>query len=136
MHEKALKEYEVANENIRYLDNLSLAEITIFVAVTGGLLTVLFSSDATKHPSAEVILKLFGLITSLCFTFITASTRYAWFYFAKRAVALEKHLDFKLWSTIPGVPTFSIRPNLWAVAIFHFCVIFFWSYALYRGDTF
>lgn len=137
MHKETLmKEYEVANANIRYLENLSLAEITIFVGVTGGILSVLFNLDTVKHPSGAVVLKSLGLITSLCFSLITASTRYAWFHFAKRAVALEEHLEFKLWSTFPGVPTFKIRPNLWAVATLHLCFIFLWSYALYRGNAF
>jgi hypothetical protein len=137
MHNEAfIKEYQVANENIRYFGNLSLAEITICVGVTGGLLTVLFSLDAAKHPSAGVVLKSFGLITSICFSIITASSRYALFHFAKRAVALEKQLEFKLWSTLPGTPTFRIRPNLYAVVMIHLCIIIFWVCALYRGDVF
>lgn len=127
-------EYKVANENLRYCGNLKLAEVSIFAAVTGGLLAALFRIDPTKQAVARVTLEVFGLLTSICFFLILESTQYAWFHFAKRAASLEQVLGYKLWSSFRGAPEFRVRPSHWSLRVFYISVILFWLVALVIGD--
>ncbi|MHB8408995.1 MAG: hypothetical protein ACYDHY_13035 [Acidiferrobacterales bacterium] len=126
-------EYKVANDNLRYCGNLKLAEVSIFIAITGGLLTTLFRIDHTEQVVARVILAAFGLLTSICFFLILESSQYAWFHFAKRAAILEKSLDYKMWSSLPGAPEFRWRPGHWSLRVFYLLVILFWLSALVIG---
>jgi len=127
-------EYSAANENLRYAGNLKLAEVTVFVAATGGLIAALFNIDAAKHAQAGAVLKTFGLIVSWCFLVILESTQYAWFHFAERAARLEKELNYSLWSSLPGAPGFKYRPAAWAMRGFYLIAIVFWIVALIAGD--
>jgi hypothetical protein len=153
-----IKEYEIANENLRFAANLSVAEVTIFIAVTGGLLTALISlEDAQKqHPFAAFCLKFLGCAMSVCFWIIMESTRHVFFHFAERADKLETKLHIELWSTLEGgsknpdiknhiFRTFSkfsrknvfpFRPNLWANRLICCCALIIWIIAICRGDKF
>jgi hypothetical protein len=150
--ELEIKEYEVANENLRYIGNICVAEVTIFIAVTGALLTVLFNLDTVKHHHAICYLKLLGVLTSVSFLITMFSTRHILFHFTRRADTLEKTLHFKLWSTLAGGSdyhpkikilrsmfgngAFHIRPHLYAHLIIGFPVLIIWICALYAGDAF
>src|SRR5687768_11357591 len=112
-----------------YYARLKLAEVTAFVAVTGGLLAVFFHLDVTKHPLASTVLKCFGLITSMCFAVMHESVQHSWFHFARRAATLEENLGFELWSTLHGAPRFPFKPGTLAMRLFYVSVIGFWGTA-------
>jgi hypothetical protein len=123
------REYEAAGENIRYIGNICVAEVTIFIAVTGALLTAILNLDE-KHNLLTCPLKVLGICTSIYFIIIMVSTRIILFHCTKRAVFLEKALKYALWSTLPDSTKFWNRPHFWAHVFLGVSVCLFWVWYL------
>jgi hypothetical protein len=126
MSNQHLEEYKIANENIRHYSNLKLAEVTIFVAISGGFFSAAFNTDLGKQYCWRIIIEISALIYSLSFLAILASTQYAIFHFLKRAAELETELNFHLLRKFPGAPKFCYRPSSWASFLIHISVVLFW----------
>ena len=58
-------EYEDLSGNLRHHSNLRFAQLTLFVAATGGLISVVFSKSPALGIAPKTGLKLFGLGFSL-----------------------------------------------------------------------
>jgi hypothetical protein len=62
-----LSEYQDLSSNLRHHSNLRFAQLTLFVAVTGGLIGVIFAKSPALALAPKAGLKIFGLITTLTF---------------------------------------------------------------------
>jgi hypothetical protein len=130
----AQSEYATANELVRHFATVLLTERTLFVAVTGALITVLFSQEHLHHPAPRIAIELLGLASAFVFLVAQETNAFSHFHCMKRAASLEADLDYKIWSSLPGSPQFRIRPGTWAVRAFFILVIIFWIVALCLGE--
>jgi hypothetical protein len=88
-------EYEDLSSNMRHHSNLRFAQLTLFVAATGGLIGVVFSKSPALAIAAKTGLELFGLIATLAFFIMEERTALFWRSFHSRAVQLEKVLGYR-----------------------------------------
>lgn len=102
-----LKEYEDLSSNLRHYGNLQFAQLTVFIAITAGLLSVIFRSDDPISCSAEIVLKLAGLLLSALFLVMSERVTAHWLAYWKRAKELEKLLGFKQYTDRPVAKYFS-----------------------------
>jgi hypothetical protein len=94
-------EYEDLSSNLRHHSNLRFAQLTLFVAATGGLISVVFSKSPALTIAAKTGLKLFGLIATLAFFIMEERTALFWRSFHSRAVQLEKLLGYRQYTDQP-----------------------------------
>jgi len=62
-----IEEYVQLNENLRHYHNQRFAQMTLWLAITAGLLSVLFGEHYAGSAATTVVLKLLGCITSVAF---------------------------------------------------------------------
>jgi hypothetical protein len=104
-----LDEYKEAGANMRHYANHFVAFLGLFLAFTGGVLSVLFRSDPAPSPTAVSLLQWFGLLVTIWFWVMTESTHYLWGCFIRRAAKIEEELKFEQYSNLPGYPKFKVR---------------------------
>lgn len=94
-------EYNSLNDNMRWYSNIRFAQLTLFVAMTAGLLTVIAPSDPPFSHTVTVVLKIGGCLTVIFFWIMEERAAEYWRHFMRRAVELEKELGYKQYSTRP-----------------------------------
>lgn len=124
--EDAKVEYIDVSSNLRHWNTLRFAELTIFIAVTGAMLNLVFSG--TVPPIVNILLKLAGALISLMFLILHERTMTWWYRFVERAAELEEQLGFQQYRNRPRghriTGTVSIR-------IFFIILILFWIVSLF-----
>lgn len=95
------EEYKDLSDNMRHYANMRFAQLTIFVALTGGLIIVLFSKDAPDSPLAKAILKVAGIFIAAMFWIMEERAADYWHHFRKRAVELEDLLGYRQYKDRP-----------------------------------
>jgi hypothetical protein len=95
------KEYEDLSSNLRHHSNLRFAQLTLFVAVTGGLIGVIFAKSPALAVAPKTGLKLFGLVATLAFFIMEERTALFWRCFRRRAVHLEGLLGDRQYTDQP-----------------------------------
>ena len=126
------QEYEDLSSNLRHYGTLQFAQLTVFIAITAGLLSVVFRSDNSIPSLAEIALKLAGLFISALFLVMTERITAHWSAYSKRAVELEKILGYKQYTERPKAKFFSNRNAVRGVyllaGILWICSIIWHSY--------
>ena len=120
-------EYLDASSNARLFQTLRFAELTIFAALTAGLLNALFVRAAPLPAPAGAVIKVAGLFITLLFLILEERTMEYWSHFVNRAAKLEKDLGFKQYSTRPRAGVGSSRN---AIRLFFVVMIILWTAAL------
>jgi hypothetical protein len=121
MENLPLEEYKDVSNNVRHYAVHSVARMSLFIAFTGGLLSVLFGLKGQLSAFAYVAFEFLGLVLTVLFWVATFSSYFLWGRFIQRAVELESSLGFKQYGNLPGAPHFCIwsRPSFLAMnAIF------------------
>jgi hypothetical protein len=123
-------EYIHASENIRHYQNTRFTLLTVFIAISAGLLSVLSNAHSTSPGYLPLILKIAGLATTLLFWILQERTMLYWYHFVERAAELESVLGYKLYSSRPkaGIVTSSI-----AIRLFFLVIALFWVATMISG---
>lgn len=121
MGQNNLEEYKELSINMRHYGGVSITLITVYAALTAGLVTVLKSMSTSLSFKQLILLKIAGLAVTALLGSMEISAIYLWGRFARRAAELELDLGFKQYSSLPGAPKFLWRPGTWAIYIF-FCL--------------
>jgi hypothetical protein len=120
-------EYAHASENIRHYQTTRFSLLTVFIAITAGLLTVLSSTSSTSPAYQTLLLKVAGLVTTLLFWLLQERTMLYWYHFVRRAVELESTLGYHLYSARPGAGLLTSNN---ALRIFFLIIALFWLAAI------
>jgi hypothetical protein len=121
-------EYEDLSSNLRHHSNLRFAQLTLFVAVTGGLISVVFAKSPALSIAPKTGLKLFGLIATLAFFIMEERTALFWRSFRKRAVQLERLLAYRQYTDQPRRHKAITAHN--ATRLLYISAAAFWVFAL------
>jgi hypothetical protein len=123
-------EYTQASENIRHFQTTRFTLLTVFIAISAGLLTVLSSAQSTSPGHLPLILKIAGLATTLLFWLLQERTMLYWYHFVHRAAELESVLGYKLYSVRPNAGIFT--SNI-AIRLFFLVIALFWIATMISG---
>ena len=129
------EEYKELNNNIRFYGNMRFAQLTLFSALTAGLLAIIFKTDPPLPELIKTVLKVGGLISTFVFWVMEErSTGYA-MHFIRRIVALEKLLGYRQWQG-RRMGTQSLFSATNAVRFLYFSVAVFWLAAIICRSNF
>lgn len=123
-------EYIEVMQYLRFLGNLRFAGLTVFIAITAGLLTLIFKSEPLLKPLTILVLKIGGVLATLTFWIAELSVVYQWRQFVVRAVELEQKLNYKVFSRLRGAPKFRFMPTSYFVSLLYCSIIAFWLTAI------
>ncbi len=123
----AKDEYMDASNNLRQFQSLRFAQLTVFLAIIGVILNLLFGGSATTVPARVFLLKSAGLILTLLFWVQQERTMLWWTHFVRRAAELEEELGFKQYSTRPPSGMLS---SFSAMRMFFILLTLFWIASL------
>ncbi|MBC8504228.1 MAG: hypothetical protein H8D34_05185 [Chloroflexi bacterium] len=115
-------EYLDLCETMRHFGNIRFAQMTLYLAITAGIVTTLFQSDTISHL-ARISLKIGGIIVTILFWLMDARAMDYWNHFRRRAIQLEKTLNFEQWSKSPADKFFSTTNIL---KILYILILAFW----------
>ena len=120
-------EYLDASNNARLFQTLRFAELTVFAALTAGLLNALFVRSVPLPAYAGAMIKVAGLFIAFLFLILQERTMLYWHHFVDRAAQLEKQLGFKQYSTRPhdGISSNNAMRLFFAVVIIMWIASFF-----------
>lgn len=127
------EEYLDCSNNMRHYGNHQAALITVFVTLNGAIASLVFRAGELTDFYARFGAKCIALLVSVLFAIKIKSAIMMWDHFLKRAIELEAKLDMKQYSTLPGYPSFRIRPAKWAIQILLSLTIVLWLVALMKG---
>ncbi len=99
--EEIKEEYLDASTNVRHWSNLRFAQLTVYIAVSGGLTAILFNSAFILAEPFRLIIASAGVITTIVFWITEERTMAYWRNFIERAAALEPALGYRQYSTRP-----------------------------------
>jgi len=88
-------EYKDLSDNLRNYANMRFAQLTLFFALTAGLMSILFTQDPPLCDSLRLCLKVVGAITAAAFGVMHERVVDHWFDFEDRAKALEAQLGYR-----------------------------------------
>jgi hypothetical protein len=125
-------EYLDICETIRHFGNIRFAQMTLFLAITAGMLTVVFQNE-TISLLASMSLKIGGMIIALLFWTMDARAMTYWHHFRERAIVLEETLGFQQWSHSPATKFISTTN---AIQILYSVVIIFWVITVIWGSEY
>jgi hypothetical protein len=120
-------EYIDLSTNLRHWNTLRFAELTIFIALTGGLLNVLYIGKAAQMPQANLVMKGAGILVSIIFYLLHERTMAWWHAFLTRAIAIESDLGYRQYSDVPRT---RIITGTNVVRAFYLVILAFWVASL------
>lgn len=94
----ALEEYKEVGTNLRHYGNMRFAQLTLFVAISGGLLAAIFAKDSSLSFCQKVVVEFLGLLLAAAFFVIEKSAIQWWNRYYDRAKALENILGMRQYS--------------------------------------
>lgn len=112
-------EYDQACKSMKEYARMRFSQLTLFIAITAALLTILFSyaKDFTYWP--KMILKLGGLAVTFVFLVMEYRSTLYWMHYKKRADWLEEHkLGYELHRTSPGLSLVSATAAVFFLYLF------------------
>ena len=115
-----LAEYEQLCENIRHYSNMRFAQLTLYFALTGGLVAFLSGPDAPPHSTIRLLFLTAGAVSAGAFGVMEERATAYWHHFLQRAEELEKPLGFSQFTTRPKTrifkATYACRVLIWGGA--------------------
>ncbi|MBU2503533.1 MAG: hypothetical protein KJ879_00565 [Nanoarchaeota archaeon] len=127
------QEYIHINEIIRHYHNQRFAQLTLWLAITAVLLSVLFGKTYNVTPIAAISLKLIGIIASIVFWVMDQRMVDHWRYFWQRAKQLESDLGFQMWQYRPKR---TLLGSTNATRLLYGAVTVFWLFTLFFPSFF
>lgn len=122
-------EYLDASANMRTYINMRFAQLTLFVALTAGFLTLLVGRANPLSGTASAGLKVGGILIAVVFWVMEERAADFFHYYKRRAVELEKILGYSQYTNRPQrrvlAATNAVRllflgaVILWLLALFH-----------------
>ena len=122
----SIEEYKEVGANMRQYVGLRFAQMTVFFAMTGGLIGAIYHIDKINVSSS--LFKLVGLMVTGAFWVMEQRAVDCWDHYRQRAVALEESLKFK---QICTRPTSGIISATNAVRVVYGTACAFWLYLLF-----
>ena len=116
-------EYLDASSNARQYQSIRFAQLTVYLALMGFLLNLLFSDSDAITSLVRNMLKAGGLLSTLLFWIHQERTMAYWNNFVNRAAELEKELGFKQYQTRPPAGLIS---SFKAMRLFFLILTLFW----------
>lgn len=102
----ARDEYLDASSNVRHWSTLRFAQLTIYIALTAGLLNILYARAAPVGRTA-VAIEVAGLLTTVLYWVLQERTMLYWYAFVRRAAEIEPALGFRQYLSRPRSGPFS-----------------------------
>lgn len=93
-----LEEYKEIGANLRQYGNMRFAQLTLFVAVTGGLLAAIFSKDSSLSQCQRLGAEMLGLFLTVAFWVMEEKSTSWWNQYYQRAVHVEAELGMAQYS--------------------------------------
>jgi hypothetical protein len=122
-------EYLDASANQRQFMTMRFAQLTVFLAISGFLVNIIFSESFVLPKYGDVVLKLGGLIVALLFWVHQERTMAYWNHFVQRAAELEKELGFNQYRSRPSaglISSFKAMQAFYAIIVLFWISTFFW----------
>lgn len=120
-------EYVDVSNNLRHWNTLRFAELTVFIALTAGLLSALYIGKGGQLYEAGILLKSAGIGSTLVFLVLQERTM-AWFHaFLRRSIELERQLGFHQYRDVPRVRVLTSRN---AIRLLFLMILVLWVGAL------
>ncbi len=94
-------EYLSVDTNVRHFQTIRFAQLTVFIAILGGLLSLLFTFASGLPTWLSLSLKVGGLAITILFWILQERTMVYWNHFVRLAAQLEKGLGYRQYSTRP-----------------------------------
>ncbi|HVR39122.1 MAG TPA: hypothetical protein VMU84_08495 [Thermoanaerobaculia bacterium] len=94
-----LKEYQELCSNMRHYGNARLTRLVMFLALTGGLLSILVDPAKAPRGDAAVLLRLAGAILAILFWMVDMDVVFNYRCFRDRALEIEKILLLRQYSS-------------------------------------
>jgi len=120
-HNNSHPEYEDVSNNLRQYTGMRFAQMTLFVAITGGLVSML--KDGSPFSWLWVIIGVFGVISGGIFWVLEERSVDYWHHFMRRALELEKELGYRQYT---GRPKRDYVSATNATRLLHAILIVFW----------
>ena len=128
MSDENLKdEYLDTSNNVRHFQTIRFAQMTIFIAITGGILNILFGRTEPLSAYATIVIKLSGFLISVLYMILHERTMLYWRHFVKRSAQIEEKLGYKQYSSRPPAGFFSGTNTM---RMFYIVITLFWLAAL------
>lgn len=93
-----LDEYKEIGANLRQYGNMRFAQLTLFVAVSGGLLAANFSKNIDLSVCQKLVVEFFGLLLAVAFWVMEERSTDAWNRYFSRALQIERELGMQQYS--------------------------------------
>ena len=117
MNGDLIEEYKDLSNNMRHYANMRFAQLTLYFALTAGLVTVLFTVSPPLSDNLRLVLKIVGVLASAAFGVMEERAADYWHRFCHRVVDIEKLLGYKQYTDRPTAKVFSAtnaaRSVLW-----------------------
>lgn len=117
-------EYRDIGENIRHWQHMRFTSMTVFMAVSAGLLNALFQWKVSLPMLANISIRVMGIMSVLVFWIQDERILKYWQGYSARAKALEKILKFQQYSTTP--PRNRILTSGNAIRLLYITFLVFW----------
>jgi hypothetical protein len=117
-------EYLDASSNARQFQTIRFAQLTVYLALMGFILNVLFAESSSVTGPVSSLLRAGGLISTLLFWVHQERTMAFWDHFVDRAAELEEELGFKQYRTRPPA---GIISSFKAMRLFFLILTLFWA---------
>jgi hypothetical protein len=95
-------EYGHVTDHIIHYANARFKQLTLFIALSAGLIGILFSKNGVDDYTVRVALKLLGIVTAMVFWVLEQSSNRWWPVLLRELLSSRKCLD-----------TAASRKNLW-----------------------
>jgi len=121
-------EYLDAGEHMRAYANLRFAQLTLFLAISAGILSALVTKDSL---APRMTLKVGGLVVALVFFILEERSTGFWKHYKDRAKELE--VVMQCWQYRPDVKQWMPVSATWATRLLFLAAALFWIVSLYRN---
>jgi hypothetical protein len=129
-HQLLKEEYLDASANMRAYGNMRFAQLTLYVAITAGLLKLLFTSGPQITCATSRIVALGGCLATIAFGVMEERSSDYWHHFRRRAVDLERELGYKQHTAAPSRKVISATN---AVRMLYIIMLAFWTTLVILG---
>jgi hypothetical protein len=121
-------EYREVSENIRHWQQLRFIAMTVFMAVSAGLMSASFQWKTNLTLITSISIRIMGVLSVIIFWIQDERIVQYWLHYSARAKDLEKDLKFKQYSTTP--PRNRIITSGNAMRLLYIMFFVFWTATL------